>query len=414
MTDQVKPASRPWRRFLRFNARGLIVLVLVIGAVLGWIVRTAHIQRDAVAAIEKAGGLTFYNIPRTPVVSWHEPSRWRTLVGGYIGIDYAGHVCHVNFPQITPTGNDADRQGAVARVGDLGQLETLDFAGMSVTDGDLASLDGLNRLQQLVLPKRLCVILGRRDSCRTVSGVNVPPMPVPSGQIEPYFGHELLHSRAPVVSCDVVVQVLPDSFDAIVVRAIRWQEVQPYLAGCRRLQCQSDLLAVVDAVVVENEMDPTSVPVRLGHEFVKEVQKQEAVLPVPFDPCELAGFGIESAGEITLLVASRSADVLSPPGQRPLRPKLGIEVNVNFVEVQNDLTRSEVVNQPLNRPQSPRPTRSPPGAVDGRLGPIQPNSRLSEEPAHRGDANANPCSFGEHQNQQFLCPRGAPVAVVLR
>jgi hypothetical protein len=154
MTDQVKPASRPWRRFLRFNVRGLIVLVLVIAVVLGWYIRSVRIQRDAVTAIEKAGGLTFYNIPRTPVVSWHEPSRWRTLVGGYIGIDYAGHVCHVNFPQITQTGNDADRQGALARVGDLGQLETLDFAGMSVTDGDLASLDGLNRLQQLVLPSK--------------------------------------------------------------------------------------------------------------------------------------------------------------------------------------------------------------------------------------------------------------------
>ena len=143
-------------------------------------------------------------------------------------------------------------------------------------------------------PKRLCVILGHRDSCRIVSGVSVPPMSVPSGQIEPYFGHELLHSRAPVVSCDVVVQVLPDSFDAVVVRAIRWQEVQPYLARSRRLQCQLDLQAVVDAVVVENEMDPTCIPVRLGHEFVEELQKQEAVLPVPFDPCELAGFGIES------------------------------------------------------------------------------------------------------------------------
>jgi len=67
-------------------------------------------------------------------------------------------------------------------------------------------------------------------------------------------------------------------------------------AGRRRLQSQSDLLAVVYAVVVENEMNPTGTPVCLRGEFVKEFQEQEAVLPIAFDPCEPAGFGIESAG----------------------------------------------------------------------------------------------------------------------
>ena len=47
------PVARPWRRFLRLSVRGLIVLVLVIGAGLGWLVRSAHIQRDAVAAITR-------------------------------------------------------------------------------------------------------------------------------------------------------------------------------------------------------------------------------------------------------------------------------------------------------------------------------------------------------------------------
>ena len=56
MTDQAKPVSRPWRRFLRFSVRGMIVVVLVIGGWLGWLVRSARIQREAVAAIEEAGG----------------------------------------------------------------------------------------------------------------------------------------------------------------------------------------------------------------------------------------------------------------------------------------------------------------------------------------------------------------------
>ena len=61
MTDQAKPSPRPWRRFLRFSVRGLIVLVLVIGVWLGWIVRSACIQRDAVRAIQRVSGQVYYD-----------------------------------------------------------------------------------------------------------------------------------------------------------------------------------------------------------------------------------------------------------------------------------------------------------------------------------------------------------------
>jgi hypothetical protein len=55
------PISRPWRRFVRFSVRGMIVVVLLVGGWLGWIVRCARIQREAVAAITKSGGLVDYN-----------------------------------------------------------------------------------------------------------------------------------------------------------------------------------------------------------------------------------------------------------------------------------------------------------------------------------------------------------------
>jgi hypothetical protein len=51
---------RPWRRFLRFSVRGLIALVLVIGGGLGWLVRSARIQREAVAANQKVPGSVRY------------------------------------------------------------------------------------------------------------------------------------------------------------------------------------------------------------------------------------------------------------------------------------------------------------------------------------------------------------------
>ena len=88
-----EPTLRPWRRYLRLSSRGLIVVVLIIGGCLGWLVRGARIQRDAVAAIERGGGHVEYDwewndggkiaggVPRAP--------RW--LVER-IGVNYFGHV----------------------------------------------------------------------------------------------------------------------------------------------------------------------------------------------------------------------------------------------------------------------------------------------------------------------------------
>jgi hypothetical protein len=61
VTVQLKPISRPWWTYLRLSIRRLIVLVLLIGLGLGWMVRSAHTQRDAVTAIRKAGGLVKYD-----------------------------------------------------------------------------------------------------------------------------------------------------------------------------------------------------------------------------------------------------------------------------------------------------------------------------------------------------------------
>jgi hypothetical protein len=60
----IEKVSRPRRRFLRLSVRGMMVLVLVIGIGSGWLargIRSAQIQRDAVVAIQKAGGFVLYD-----------------------------------------------------------------------------------------------------------------------------------------------------------------------------------------------------------------------------------------------------------------------------------------------------------------------------------------------------------------
>ncbi len=54
-------ATRPRRRRLRLSLRGLMVLVLVVGGMLGWKARRASIQRRAVTQIKAAGGTLLYD-----------------------------------------------------------------------------------------------------------------------------------------------------------------------------------------------------------------------------------------------------------------------------------------------------------------------------------------------------------------
>jgi internalin A len=140
------PVSRTWRRFVRLSVRGLIVVVLVIGVGLGWIVRRAHIQRDAVAAIRRAGGLVEYDwqwrngksIPggKPPAPSWLVH-----LIGG----DYFGHVTAVWISNMKET------DATLADVGHLTRLEELYINSQAISDAGLEHLTGLTNLSVLWL-----------------------------------------------------------------------------------------------------------------------------------------------------------------------------------------------------------------------------------------------------------------------
>jgi internalin A len=144
-THLANPVSRPWRRFLRFSVRGLIVVVLLIGGWLGWIVRSARIQQVAVAAIENAGGFVWYDWQWSKGRSIPGAQPWapRWLVDR-IGVDYFGHVtCVMLFPVAT--------DGVLAKVGLLTQLQELNLYRSSVSDFGLSHLRGLNELTTLYL-----------------------------------------------------------------------------------------------------------------------------------------------------------------------------------------------------------------------------------------------------------------------
>ena len=138
-------ASRSWWNYARFSLRALIVLVLLIGAGLGWLVRSAHVQRDAVAAIRRAGGSVSYDWEWNNGKSVPGGKPWapKWLVG-LIGVDYFAHVTSV-WLEPAPT------DGAIVEVGHLTQLERLQLVGGFVSDGGLAHLKGLTKLSNLYL-----------------------------------------------------------------------------------------------------------------------------------------------------------------------------------------------------------------------------------------------------------------------
>ena len=123
-----------WRRFLRFSVRGLIVLVIVVGVWLGWIVRSARIQREAVAVINDAGGgvRCDWQSKKGKYVRRKQPWAPRWLVD-LIGVDYFGHVTAVELFQPI-----SDR--VLVQVGRLPGMQLLDLNGTSTSDAGLAHL----------------------------------------------------------------------------------------------------------------------------------------------------------------------------------------------------------------------------------------------------------------------------------
>jgi hypothetical protein len=130
------PVSGRWQRFLRNSVGGLIVLVLVIGAGLGWLVRSARIQHEAFAAIEYAGGSVAYNWKFDNGLINRNSNPWapRWLVD-YLGVDYFGHVTAVRLVTLSTRIDES-----IVQVGPLPRWQRIDLhlQRTSINEADLS------------------------------------------------------------------------------------------------------------------------------------------------------------------------------------------------------------------------------------------------------------------------------------
>jgi hypothetical protein len=169
MSSQPDPVPHPWRRFLRFSVRGLIVVVLVVGAWLGRVVHQAHVQRNAVAAIKNAGGSVLYDWECTNGTYPPGGKPWApNWLVDLIGVDYFGQVDHVDL-SVSSIPSDH----LIVQVGRLTRLKSLVLSGPCITDAELAYLKGLTSLEHLVLNNTQVSDAGVNDLMRGLPSLTV-------------------------------------------------------------------------------------------------------------------------------------------------------------------------------------------------------------------------------------------------
>jgi hypothetical protein len=156
------PSSRPKRRRrFHLSLRTMMILVLILGAWLGWFVRSVRIQQNAVAAILKAGGTVGYDLewrnggPNPYRKSWVPEwlggdqawmPQWMTRGAG---LDYFGHVVSVSLVPSRVNDPNIANDATLALVGQLRRVQALWLNSTAITDAGLAHLNGLTELRDL-------------------------------------------------------------------------------------------------------------------------------------------------------------------------------------------------------------------------------------------------------------------------
>ena len=151
-----------------------------------------------------------------------------------------------------------------------------------------------------------------------------------------------------MVSSDAAVQVSPDAFDFVVLRAVRRQKVKADTLPFRCLQADIHCLRRVNTVVVQNDMN--CLCIGMLSQLPQHLDKQHRVLPVGLNPDEFTAADIERTGQITFLVFPRSRHLFLLSSVHPVQADFRIQMDVNFVFIERHLVPGQSLYQLANFP----------------------------------------------------------------
>src|SRR5580658_888947 len=220
------------------------------------------------------------------------------------------------------------------------------------------------------------------------------------------------HVLTAVVSRDVGVQILPDALDAVGVGAVGRQEVKddPATEGS---QSFAGRVCLVDAVVVDDEVDAARAPVATG-EQPKQLTEQRGVLAGGSGDVQASGADVERPGQVELLVLARRHDAPLVTAQHPVATDLGVEVDVDLVAVEHGLFGARPRFEPADRGQNTLPSLTTPGAQDDGLGRAESGADARQGAAHRADRHHGEALDLHLQAEQLARPCWSRPSVVLR
>jgi len=217
---------------------------------------------------------------------------------------------------------------------------------------------------------------------------------------------------AAVVAGHVGVEVLPNSLDAIRIRAVGREEVKDNSAA-ESLKLAARGVRGMDAVVVNDEVHTLGLRVALGQEGQQAAEQRRSFSrlarrvqgPRP---------NVKRAGQVELLVLAGRKDAALLSWKHPIAPNLRVEVYIHLVRVQHGLVDG------CSRFESPYFREAlfsciaRPRAEDDWLGRAEPGPKVRQNAAHRADVDLGPTILLHLQAEQLTGPCRPTPSGVLR
>lgn len=134
---------KPGRCWFQYSLRTLLILTTVVAALFAWWSYKARQQREAVAAIENAGGSVAYDFQKQQL---EKPPHWPAWMVDAMGVDYFASVHRVSF-----LGKKASPDSELRHLDKLPTLEELWMGGTPTSDAGLEHLQKFRMLKVLGL-----------------------------------------------------------------------------------------------------------------------------------------------------------------------------------------------------------------------------------------------------------------------